>query len=528
MSAVAVFVATSAIAQAGDMSKTYIGKLQGGPTSARVAMVADGENFMAYVCSADDEFNQKASRWFKGTMKGNEFSAERDGMRFSGALSSSGMDGTLSTGEEMSFSAKATDDTTMAGLFRAEFNDGEDDIIGGWIVDENDETVGGSSTATGKKKKTATVSKNENGVPNVAATGSNGEVKGQRVTDPKNPPKGSTGRIITPELRSELLDILAARAGNRGANPLAGVVVQEARRFLAGEQPQNKLEERVFNTLRKVPKALLKQYVADWDKVPGEIRRRLVGVAALALDPSKPITVDGVRTLLKANGTGGQSTSQIGFPKVLDPFAGLVGVTLAANPLQGGKISSIELKTLKCIDPTGFTKGKINKDEIFLQTVVVANGASFDKKSAIYRFKAGDSKDLSDDDARIFPGGGAESSEGDVVVTVALFEDDAEDIKKAKDIVSKLSTVATAIVTVVKPALVEKVQTAAKTAEGIIDGLAAALPETALLGTDTIVLRPDGSLVNKEGNPKTKLNYQARRKSGKLKFHYELAPISAK
>ena len=43
-----------------------------------------------------------------------------------------------------------------------------------------------------------------------------------------------------------------------------------------------------------------------------------------------------------------------------------------------------------------------------------------------------------------------------------------------------------------------------------------------------IVVRPDGSLVNKEGGAKTKLTYQAKRKSGKLKFHYEIAPINVK
>jgi hypothetical protein len=521
-----LFAVAATAAQAGK-AVSYVGKLNGGPTSARVAVVADGDDFIAYVCSSDDAFNQKASRWFKGKLEDGKFSTEPDGLKLNGAITASGLKGTLSGEEEMTFSAKATDNATMAGLFRAEFNDGEDDMIGGWIVDEEDEAVGAANSTSGKKKKTATVSKNENGVPNVSAKGSEGEVKGQRVSDPKNPPKGSSGRVITPELREELLARLGARATSRGATPVAGLVLQEARRFLAGEESKNKLEEKVFGTLRKVPKALLKQYVSDWDKVPGELRRKLVGAAALALDSSQPISIDLARKLL-GNRERAEVEPRLGLPSLADPFGGMVGVMLAQQQSGAKGITSIDLKSLKCIDPTGHGKGKVNKDEIFFQAVISAGNGTFEKKSGIYRFKAGDSKNLSDDDARVFPGGGVESSEGDVVITVALFEDEVEDIKKAKDVIGKLSTVATAIVTAAKPALAEKVQTAAKTAEGIIDALGAALPQTALLGTETVVVHADGSLTDKDGKGRTKLNFQAQRKSGKLKFHYELAPITVK
>ena len=197
------------------------------------------------------------------------------------------------------------------------------------------------------------------------------------------------------------------------------------------------------------------------------------------------------------------------------------------GPQTDKGIASVDLKTLKCINPTGVSAGKVNKDEIFLQTVVVVGTGSFEKKSAIYRFKAGESKNLSGEDARVFPGGAAESGDADLVVTVALFEDDAEDIKKGRrDVVSKLSSVATAIVTAAKPALVEKVQTATKLAEGIIDGLAAALPENVLL-VRKAWSRPDRSQPRK-ARPRTKLTYLSKRKSGKIKFHYEIAPITVK
>ena len=532
-SAVAAFVSASTMtaARADEMSSTtYVGKLQGGPASARVAVVTDNDGFIAYVCSGEGDFNEKASRWFKGQVDNGKFSAERDGIKLSGSFSQSGMTGTLSMGEELSFSANAADDTTMAGLFRAEFNDGEDDVVGGWIVDENDDAVGSSATPSGKKRKTATVKKNENGVPSVGEKNGEGDtVNGQRVASSKNPPKGRLGRLISPETREELLNLVADKAAARGSSPIAGVVLQEARRFLAGEEPKNKLEEKVFSTLKKIPKALLKQYVADWDKVPGEIRRKLVGAAALALDPSKPISIDAVRGLLSnGNKARAESEPRLGLPTLLDPFGGMLGVAIVQPPSGSKGVSSIDLKSIKCINPTGFSGGKVNKDEIFIQTVVTVGSGSFEKKSAIYRFKIGDSKPLSDDDARVFPGSSGEAGEADIVVTVGMFEDDAEDIKKARDVVSKLSTAATAIITVVKPALVDKVATATKTAEGIIDALAAALPETAFLGSETVVIRPDGSLVDKEGRAKTKLSYSAKRKSGKLKFNYEIAPIVVK
>jgi hypothetical protein len=531
----AVVVAAATVGSAASSAKameasgtTYIGKLQGGPASARVAVVADGDSFTAYVCSGEDEFNQKASRWFKGAIDGGTFSAERDGIKLSGTVTAAGIEGTMTMGEETSFVAKPADEATLAGLFRAEFSDGEDDMVAGWIVDENDDAVGAQASKNGKKRKTARAPKNENGVPSVSATNADGQkVSGQRVGDPKNLPTGLANRLVTPELRKQLLDGLAERAAARGANPIPGIVLQEAKRFLAGEKPEGKLEEKVFGILKKIPKALLKEYVSDWDKIPADVRRKLVGAAALALDPSKPVTADSVRGLLRGGGARASTNTSLGLPSLTDPFGGMVGVTLLQQSGDKG-VTSIDFKTLKCINPTGVAPGKILKDEIFVQTVVVAGAASFERKSAVYKFKAGESKSLSSADARVFPAEGGGASDGEVVLTVGLFEDDAEDIKKARDVVSKLSAAATAIVTVVKPALAEGVQTATKTAEGIIDALAAALPETVLLGTETLVVRPDGSTVDKEGRAKTKLVYQARRKSGKLKFHYEIAPIAVK
>ena len=120
LAAAAVMAATGGKASAEESSATtFVGKLEGGPASARVAVVTDEDGFIAYVCSADDGFNQKAARWFRGTIEDGKFAAERDGLKFSGKISPDGVQGLMSTGDELSFTATPCDDTTLAGLFRA-------------------------------------------------------------------------------------------------------------------------------------------------------------------------------------------------------------------------------------------------------------------------------------------------------------------------------------------------------------------------------------------------------------------------
>ena len=196
-------------------------------------------------------------------------------------------------GEEMAFSAKPADDTTLAGLFRAEFNDGEDDMVAGWIVDEGDDAVGTTASSSGKSARPRLWPRMPTASDVYAANGSGEAVKGQRVTDPKSPPKGEAGRVITPELREELLSRIADRATARGSSPIAGIVLNEAKRFLANEEPKGKLEEKAFGIFKKIPKVLLKQYVSDWDAVPAGIRRKLVGavLAAPILPSRSPWTV---------------------------------------------------------------------------------------------------------------------------------------------------------------------------------------------------------------------------------------------
>src|SRR5437870_10598879 len=48
---------------------TFVGEIKGAPESARIAFVIEGDKFVAYVCSADEAFNNQFSRWFRGDVK---------------------------------------------------------------------------------------------------------------------------------------------------------------------------------------------------------------------------------------------------------------------------------------------------------------------------------------------------------------------------------------------------------------------------------------------------------------------------
>src|SRR5262249_61205106 len=57
--------------------RTFIGPLEGAPRSARIGVVTDGAEFVAYICSQDADFNQNFSKWLKGPVgDGSRLSAE--------------------------------------------------------------------------------------------------------------------------------------------------------------------------------------------------------------------------------------------------------------------------------------------------------------------------------------------------------------------------------------------------------------------------------------------------------------------
>jgi hypothetical protein len=129
---------------------TYIGTLPSEPP-ARIAVVVEGNTFLAYACGKTDDFNQAASAWFKGTMRTNRLEAEVDGKSFAAELSGGVVRGTLTVGgRKRDFTAKPVAANAVAGLYRAIHDVNGEMLVMGWIIDANHQIVGGCQ---GTKRK---------------------------------------------------------------------------------------------------------------------------------------------------------------------------------------------------------------------------------------------------------------------------------------------------------------------------------------------------------------------------------------
>jgi hypothetical protein len=146
--AVAVLAFCCASTRAAD---TYIGVLPAEPP-ARVAVVVEGNTFLAYACGQTDDFNQSASAWFRGTVSNGRLEATVGGKTLTAAVERGQVRGTL-TGDgdrEREFTAKPVPRTAVAGLYRATHEVDGDTLVFGWIVDTKHQVAGGCH---GKKRK---------------------------------------------------------------------------------------------------------------------------------------------------------------------------------------------------------------------------------------------------------------------------------------------------------------------------------------------------------------------------------------
>jgi len=157
----------------------YIGKFENGPQSARIAFVAAGNQFVGYVCSDEDAFNGRYSRWLTGAVKkSGEATAEAEQLYLHATIKDEVVMGGVQTadGESMEFTAARIADESAAGLFRFVQLTDEDRLVDGWIVDEEGEIVGKRDTV--KRKKSAIGPKSSK---NAA-----GNAKGSKTTSSKN------------------------------------------------------------------------------------------------------------------------------------------------------------------------------------------------------------------------------------------------------------------------------------------------------------------------------------------------------
>lgn len=130
---------------------TYIGVLPAEPP-ARIAVVVEGDTFLAYACGQTDEFNQAHSAWFKGKVSKGRLEATVGDKTFTATLDKAAVRGSLTTdgGRGKEFTAKPVPATAIAGLYRATREVDGDPLVFGWIVDAKHQVAGGCQ---GKKRK---------------------------------------------------------------------------------------------------------------------------------------------------------------------------------------------------------------------------------------------------------------------------------------------------------------------------------------------------------------------------------------
>jgi hypothetical protein len=185
---------------------TYIGTLPAEPP-ARIAIVVEGDQYLAYACGQTDDFNRSASAWFKGRLESNSIAAKADDKTLSAEFKEGRFRGTLTIeGRTREFTAKPVATNAIAGLYRATHETADDKVVVGWIVDAKNLVVGGCQSSKrppvalpSKKVNPPKIKNDEQPEPKQEAEEllvqqvdeeSNVAVQGEKVKSVANPPKG--------------------------------------------------------------------------------------------------------------------------------------------------------------------------------------------------------------------------------------------------------------------------------------------------------------------------------------------------
>src|SRR5262249_968603 len=112
-------------------SRSFVGELAGGPRSARIALVAQGNDVVAYGCSQDKEFNQAHPRWYEGSLKEGRLAITLDGHTLTARIEGNKVEGNLVGPDRktLTFTATRTVPGTLAGLYRAEDKLADDVVV---------------------------------------------------------------------------------------------------------------------------------------------------------------------------------------------------------------------------------------------------------------------------------------------------------------------------------------------------------------------------------------------------------------
>jgi hypothetical protein len=110
---------------------------------AKIAIVLEGDAFVAYTCGERTAFNRGYSRWWKGTLGSTAVQSEQGNVTLSLERSDGSLVGTVASPEyELYFSAEPIPKDSRAGLYRAESKSKDLDYVLGWIVDTDGSVVG--------------------------------------------------------------------------------------------------------------------------------------------------------------------------------------------------------------------------------------------------------------------------------------------------------------------------------------------------------------------------------------------------
>jgi hypothetical protein len=143
LAVLAALTAGAPRATAAPAAVTYVGALPAEPP-ASVAVVIEGDTFLAYTCGRTDDFNRAASAWFRGNVRDGKLSATSDEIVLSATVAAGEVSGTLSAGgRDRAFVAKPVPARGAAGLYRAARTANGDTVVMGWIVNSKHEVAGG-------------------------------------------------------------------------------------------------------------------------------------------------------------------------------------------------------------------------------------------------------------------------------------------------------------------------------------------------------------------------------------------------
>ena len=126
--------------------QTYVGKLPTRTGDAKLAIVVEGDSFVAYSCGERSAFNQNYSRWWKGSVESAAAGLEQAGVKLMFEKSGAQLVGKITgNNQQLDFQIAAVPTNSAAGLYRGEKTFRDRDYVLGWIVDLKGKIVGSCS-----------------------------------------------------------------------------------------------------------------------------------------------------------------------------------------------------------------------------------------------------------------------------------------------------------------------------------------------------------------------------------------------